>query len=345
MIELEMTPTILDKHKSLIFNTNLSKKERIYKKIEFLVQSEKNTKYKEIFEKIFNELENIVLGNLATLQQYVDWFDNILKKDFNSTETNEIREKLSFFLDEYRYFSTKTNDWNAYEFVKEIDITICPYCNSQYIFVYNSRNIIKDSIKIHGKTRAVLDHFFDKGTYPFLAISIYNLVPCCKVCNSDFKGKKKMNLKEYYSPYEKGLSDLIKFERTLKTKEETSTTEQGDNIDYYASIIGLNSEFDLTVQPISKNPEIKKKLEGNLNLFHINDIYNIFHKKYITEIVFKAYIYHKVYKDQLNKTYEKIFIDEQELRKNLFEDSVTDKHKILGKLTRDILEAEINKLL
>ncbi|WP_430530406.1 hypothetical protein [Bacillus cereus] len=344
MIELKMTPIILEKHRTFIFDNNSSRTMRIREKLDLLVQSETNSLYKEIFDKISEELESIVLGDVTTLQNYVTWFDDIVK-EVSKEEAKEIRRKLSIFLEEYSYFSSKENGWSAYEFVKEIDVTICPYCNSQYIFIYNSRNIIKDSIKIHGKTRAVLDHFFDKGKYPFLAISIYNLVPCCKVCNSDFKGKKTMDLEGYYSPYEKGLSDLIKFERTLKTKEEKSTTEQGDNKDHYASIIGLNSEFELSVKPNSKDPTIDKKLDGNLKLFHIEDIYNIFHKKYITEIVFKAYIYHKVYRDQLNKTYEKIFIDDKELKKNLFEDSVTDRHKILGKLTRDILEVEINKLL
>ncbi|BCD01256.1 hypothetical protein BC30048_4158 [Bacillus cereus] len=329
MIELKMTSIILEKHRNFIFNNTSSKTMRIRKKIDLLVHSETNSLHKGIFNKISEELESIVLGDVTTLQDYVTWFDGIVKK-VDKDEAKEIRRKLSIFLDEYSYFSSKKTGWSAYEFVKEIDVTICPYCNSQYIFVYNSRNIIKDSIKIHGKTRAVLDHFFDKGKYPFLAISIYNLVPCCKVCNSDFKGTKSVDLEEYYSPYEKGLSDLIKFERTLKTKEEVltakeeastteeeeeETTEQEDNIDHYASIIGLNSEFDLSVKTISKDPKVNQKLDGNLKLFHIKHMYNIYHKKYITEIVFKAYIYHKVYKDQLNKTYEKIFIDEQDLKR------------------------------
>lgn len=28
------------------------------------------------------------------------------------------------------------------------------------------------------------NHFYDKGTYPYLALSFYNLIPSCSTCNS-----------------------------------------------------------------------------------------------------------------------------------------------------------------
>ena len=36
--------------------------------------------------------------------------------------------------------------------------------------------------------RPQFDHWFPKKKYPLLAISFYNLIPCCTYCNSSVKG-------------------------------------------------------------------------------------------------------------------------------------------------------------
>jgi len=51
----------------------------------------------------------------------------------------------------------------------------------------------------------------DKGTNPLLAISFFNLIPSCAICNSGIKGTKAMNLREYLHPYLDNDIDNIRF--------------------------------------------------------------------------------------------------------------------------------------
>ena len=57
------------------------------------------------------------------------------------------------------------------EFAEELQVTVCPYCN---------RNFVNSTYK---RTMCDLDHFYDKETYPILAVSFHNLVPVCHACN------------------------------------------------------------------------------------------------------------------------------------------------------------------
>lgn len=45
-----------------------------------------------------------------------------------------------------------------------------------------------DSIKLLSDNHFDLDHELDKGSCPLLALSLYNFVPCCSVCNEKLKG-------------------------------------------------------------------------------------------------------------------------------------------------------------
>ncbi|MCO1603866.1 hypothetical protein [Desulfosporosinus nitroreducens] len=56
--------------------------------------------------------------------------------------------------------------------VKNTGLTVCPYCNRDYI---NSR--------AENVSGAQLDHFFSKSEFPVFAVCLYNLVPVCGNCN------------------------------------------------------------------------------------------------------------------------------------------------------------------
>ncbi|HEM2808455.1 TPA: hypothetical protein U0616_000197 [Streptococcus suis] len=55
--------------------------------------------------------------------------------------------------------------------IRELGLTVCPYCNRNYI---NNRG---------NKFSAQMDHFYNKDEYPWLAVSLYNLIPSCGACN------------------------------------------------------------------------------------------------------------------------------------------------------------------
>lgn len=72
------------------------------------------------------------------------------------------------------------SEFPNYIITKSLDLKACPYCN-QVEFLCNTviaeddrQNTIKDS---------ELDHFYPKSRVPYLAVSLFNLVPCCSTCN------------------------------------------------------------------------------------------------------------------------------------------------------------------
>ena len=64
-------------------------------------------------------------------------------------------------------------------FEDHIEVHTCYFCNIEFINKFNTSKKTKNGF--------TLDHFIDKGTNPYLALSLYNLVPSCYTCNSKVK--------------------------------------------------------------------------------------------------------------------------------------------------------------
>ncbi len=80
--------------------------------------------------------------------------------------------------------------------VKNSRLTVCPYCNRDYI---NSRG--------ESTSGAQLDHFFSKLEYPIFVVCLYNLVPVCGNCNRI----KNNQTAEFVSPFD----ETIDWERDV----------------------------------------------------------------------------------------------------------------------------------
>lgn len=64
---------------------------------------------------------------------------------------------------------------------KKLNISTCYYCDSAYINVYTLSNTHTIRRKFD------IDHFLPKSECPILALSLFNFVPSCQVCNSRIK--------------------------------------------------------------------------------------------------------------------------------------------------------------
>lgn len=123
---------------------------------------------KEILRlKCEDEIEKIVKADYQDMQKYIDqWGDYRTKKDGDDLQ------KLFCF---DAFSKEKSQKWSAYKLCSQLKITVCPYCNRQYIFTIGS-----------AKSKCVrpeIDHFFPKDRYPYLSCSFYNLIPSCSLCN------------------------------------------------------------------------------------------------------------------------------------------------------------------
>lgn len=121
----------------------------------------------------------------------------------------------------------------AYWLQRQLGVKVCPYCNRMYTTTVFGKNNIRPDF----------DHFYPKSKYPYLAVSLFNLIPSCSMCN-----RKKGDAAEIFSkkngedvsiiyPYEESFDDphgQISF-RVISSKKEAMT--------------GQSNEFTIELQP------------------------------------------------------------------------------------------------
>ena len=133
-----------------------------------------------------------------------------------SEETSGTAALLRDHVFRYDAFSQKRypeGKRSVYQLLTLLGISVCPYCNRQYITtaVYGRQSV-----------RPQIDHFFCKKDYPYLALSINNLVPSCSVCNL----QKHDRNKEILYPYDEELGESFIFRaRYIDKQTDEKNTE------------------------------------------------------------------------------------------------------------------------
>lgn len=68
--------------------------------------------------------------------------------------------------------------WRFSEFQDMLGITECPYCNADSI----------ERIEVGGRGFGPdIEHYFPQSEFPYLALSLFNLIPACNKCNGRIK--------------------------------------------------------------------------------------------------------------------------------------------------------------
>lgn len=103
----------------------------------------------------------------------------------------------------YDGFSRSDGAWTLSEWAKRLSkvVRVCPYCNAETVYAYEMRSRTKrgGKFKIH---KSSFDHFYPQARYPFLGLSLYNLIPACTRCNSGSKSDSYEDLDKMVHPYE-----------------------------------------------------------------------------------------------------------------------------------------------
>lgn len=287
------------------FNTNLSKKEN--KKIKWTISlialnTIISTKLKGFREDL--NLEKLIKMEYSDLCKLVEY----IKLNKSKTKLNNIEKDI---------FLTLYSRLNNALFIKDLGVTVCPYCNRNYIFNFNKKG--------RQNATAQLDHFFDKKTYPYLAVSIYNLVPSCGTCNLR---KSSKDVKVFY-PYIESFDESVKFTlKGIKGRDEL----QKEKLDFFDE-----KRINLDYKIIDK----KDKVEKHIEVFNIDNLYNE-HKDIVSELLQKRVIYSDDYIDSLMDKYEgKLFKNREDLLRLITSGYIEDKDinkRPLSKLIKDISE-------
>ncbi|AEH01973.1 hypothetical protein [Lacinutrix sp. 5H-3-7-4] len=148
-----------------------------------------NLLLKQIFDNVINNyLERIIIGEPKELIQFSESILSIIGK--NETLLKDLKKVFN-----YKWFISKTvNRYSGYDLASRLDISTCTYCNRNY----TNTVITRQGKKI---IRPQFDHYFDKDSHPILALSFFNLIPSCSICNTSVKHKKEFKLNTHPHPY------------------------------------------------------------------------------------------------------------------------------------------------
>lgn len=227
------------------------------------------------------------------------------------------KEVLELF--NYSFFIAKdTGKW-AYEHSRRISLNVCPYCNTQFTFTIRSSR---------GKTRPQFDHFFNQAKHPYFAMSFYNLIPSCYVCNSNLKGSKIFKTSTCIHPFIEGVEDTLHFKISIS------------KVDFLTG----KKNFEIILQEIDgAEPDKVKRAKKNAEVFHIEEQY-AFHKNYVGQIIYRSYLYTDSKLNELMNDFNessgmKLFSSKEEIIEMLYGNYMREDRlheQVLAKLTKNI---------
>ncbi len=255
--------------------------------------------------KRFNKKNDNVLQNY-----WVDNKDRIIKSndlngiinEFENLNQNGLDNFKKYMIGQYEemFYNQKIGKWLSVQ----LNVKTCPYCNRQYTFTIEKGN----------KTiRPEFDHFHSKSEFPYLALSFYNLIPSCSICNHT-----KLDALIDTSPYNNGFEDNFKFRLRNKTGEEES----------------LNWALEEDIEIDFSNTNL------NIGAFALKELYNE-HIDYVKEIIQKAQAYNHSYYTSLIDSYKGLGKQEADIDRFIwgnYLENAEHENRPLSKLTKDILQ-------
>jgi len=230
-------------------------------------------------------LLTIISGNPLELYQESIHYNTFIVIFKYKYVTEQVRRSVGFLFD-YDEFSKKesifSDDWGAYVLAEKLDVRSCLYCNRNYILTVTNTD---DKI-----IRPEFDHFFPKSDHPILALSFYNLIPSCHICNSNLKGKKAFSLDNYFHPYLNSFdNENVKF-----TYEPTNPKA------FFGDKRALKVKLDTTFIR-----RLKTQIFGNINIFKLDEIYD-YHQDIIVGFLD---LQRKTNKKKVTDIFENILVD------------------------------------
>lgn len=202
----------------------------------------------------------------------------------------------------------KVRTWLA----KELDVKTCPYCNREYTFSRKLRN----GREVHPE----FDHFYPKSKYPYLTLSLYNLVPSCHTCNH-LKMEHEIGMNPYYKSFD---DEEMRFVLVDKVTGER---------------VAHNVRDHWVFDPSKVEVKIENANE-NVSVFGLEEVYSD-HTDVVADIVAKAQAYNESFYQSLVDSYSGLGKTPSEIFRLIwgtYMDPLEYGLRPLSKFTKDVLE-------
>lgn len=276
------------------------------------VKTELKTNHKELYNRLYNaysgelredEVERLLLADRRDLIEYIDLFGDY---EGNKKGADTLLKQV------FRYdrFSKRKA---AYEILQKMDVTVCPYCNRQYIFTVAS-----------GKVRPQFDHYYPKSKYPYLALSLHNMIPSCSICNMAKASLDTVKQPVLY-PYDEEFGFEAEFGIVVR-----------DSKNYTKVLQGVSKEFKVILE--IKDGTNSSIIRTQMEKLHLYELYNQ-HADYVMDIIRSNYINTPERINEIYKKFPKLFRSREEVKDALYMTSTQKElwgKRPLSKLTYDI---------
>lgn len=267
------------------------------------------------------KIHKLLVGSRTELQQIIDAI-GVVKAPPKPEGARRRPESLVRKKFDALYKSFCQSDFGR-NWADQIGVRTCPYCNRSYIFTVRS-----------GGVRPQYDHFFPRADYPYLAVSMYNLIPCCSVCNlakhdaTVYAGGKITML----YPYENGYGHKAFFNAVRRDAPDDRVSAWLGTAQKYT--VGLHYADGI-------DSELREQIENSWKAFKLQPLYEQ-HSDYIRDVLRTNYIYNEDYFESLAEQFPGLFASAAEARNLVYFNYLDEKDwdkRVLAKLTHD-LEAD-----
>jgi len=304
--------TLVDKAK-LYPNLQRINKETLFESIIQKVKKIENSEIKSFLSD--DKIIELLISKPKELYEQKDkltgiFFDNgklkILWSEKNKNKTVK---------DLFNYKSFISSNKNiSFQIAKLIGTNTCVYCNRQYTLTVDKKNPV---------CRPDFDHYLSQNECPFFALSLYNLIPSCTICNSRVKGKNKLN--PNMNPYLNSMyNNFFKFSYVPDGKGQPVEVKIQD------------------INPDTKNEITETDINDFLECFKIKEVYDAHTEYELRDLYTFATKYSDAYLQNLMIQIGKDFkISKEETYRLLFGTELFENkcnNRPLSKFKRDILE-------
>ena len=268
------------------------------------------------FESYYNRYVKLEIGGYELKDLLCSDYERLIEikdeiKTKYSSRNNIIKQLFNYDKAKSKTFTPKLSKLQPKisSFIQnKVEVDVCYFCNIEFINKFkNSKGEIKNGF--------TLDHYIDKGKYPYLALSLYNLIPSCYTCNSKVK---RVDSVENLSP----ASTYFDFDNKVKFK----TFMQNRNL-----LIDCEEDFALLLKE-----DFSDIYKQYIDVFELDGRYK-YHKYKVIEMINRRKEYPDSRIKELALLTQKT---EEEVKQDLFGEYLfedEDLHKRpLSKLVRDI---------
>lgn len=189
--------------------------------------------------------------------------------------------------------SKPSSYYSAYHLATYLNLRSCVYCNRTYALTHFK---MENGVKGGKLLRPQFDHWFPQEHFPLLALSFFNLVPSCSICNSSVKGRKKFSLSEYVHPYVDNITDSILFSFKYRSSIDTVKVE---------------------LTAVNYDASLQQRIDNTLVDFHLEEMYEA-HEPELLDLIKLKQAYSENYLKTLRSAFPGLKLTDNEMYRLAF---------------------------